>query len=51
MQRQVLGHLKRLSKDLDMQVIMATHSLEIASNVTEEELISLDLSERGESLR
>ena len=42
LQRKFLDQLKRISKPFDLQIVLATHSQEIARSVNPEELISLD---------
>ena len=42
LQRQVVYQLRRLTREWDMQVILATHSLEVLRGVDESERILLD---------
>ncbi|MBI5490529.1 MAG: ATP-binding protein [Deltaproteobacteria bacterium] len=42
LQRHLLGSLRDLSRSLDMQVVLATHSAEIVRSVTPADVLSLD---------
>jgi len=46
LQRQVVHQLRRFARDWEMQVILATHSLEVLRAVHESERISLDQLDR-----